>query len=119
VGRPWAAAVRTVRTAARDVPAAGAEGGRQADGGHGRAVQVDSIKPVLKAPVTKRLILAYDEPLSNFAFKFNMRRYNMAPKLHEYLAKRDRRDKTRGLAGGGGGGGDGGDEEDDGEGSRV
>jgi len=41
----------------------------------GEAVQVDPIKPVLKAPGTKRLILQSDEPLSNFAFKFNLRRY--------------------------------------------
>jgi len=39
------------------------------------AVQVDPIKPTLKAPGTKRLKLKHDEPLSNFAFKFNLRRY--------------------------------------------
>jgi hypothetical protein len=39
-------------------------------------VQVDSIKPVLKAPITKRLKLKIDGPLSSFAFKFNLRRYN-------------------------------------------
>jgi hypothetical protein len=38
-------------------------------------VHVDPIKPTLKAPRTKRLKLKYDEPLSNFAFKFNLRRY--------------------------------------------
>jgi hypothetical protein len=38
--------------------------------------QVDPIKPTLKAPGTKRLNLLYDKPLSNFAFKFNLRRYN-------------------------------------------
>jgi len=32
-------------------------------------------KPVLKAPETERLRLQYDEPLSNFAFEFNVRRY--------------------------------------------
>jgi len=31
---------------------------------------------VLIAAGSKRLILKYDEPLSNFAFKFNLRRYN-------------------------------------------
>jgi len=41
----------------------------------GRAVQVDPIKPTLKAPVNKRLKLEYDELLSRFAFKFNLRRY--------------------------------------------
>jgi len=39
-------------------------------------VQVDPIKPALKAPGTKRLKLIYDGPLSNFAFNFNLRRYN-------------------------------------------
>ena len=43
---------------------------------HGRAVQVDPIKPALKAPGTKRLELIYDGPLSNFAFNFNLRRYS-------------------------------------------
>ena len=32
----------------------------------------------MKAPGTKRLKLQYDEPPSNFAFKFNLRRYNKA-----------------------------------------
>ena len=41
----------------------------------GRAVQVDAIKPTLKAPGTNLLTLNYDERLSNFAFKFNLRRY--------------------------------------------
>ena len=41
-------------------------------------MQVDSIKPTLKAPGIKRLKLKYDEPLSNFAFKFNLRRYSAA-----------------------------------------
>ena len=40
-----------------------------------RAVQVDPIQPALKAPGTERLKLIYDGPLSNFAFKFNLRRY--------------------------------------------
>ena len=43
----------------------------------GRAVQVDPIKPIWKAPKTKRLKLKYDEPPSKFAFKFNVRRYNV------------------------------------------
>ena len=34
------------------------------------------MKPVLNLPGTKRLKLRYDEPLSNFAFDFNLRRYN-------------------------------------------
>jgi hypothetical protein len=32
-------------------------------------------KPVLKAPIVQRLKLQYDEPLSNFAFNFNLCRY--------------------------------------------
>jgi hypothetical protein len=42
----------------------------------GKAVQVDPIKPTLKAPGAKRLKLNCDEPLSNFAFNFNLRRYS-------------------------------------------
>jgi hypothetical protein len=51
------------------------------DAGRGRAVQVDSIKfRVESAPgvCNQRLILYYDEPLSNFAFKFNLRCYAVA-----------------------------------------
>ena len=40
-----------------------------------KAVQVDPVKPTLKAPGTKRLKLKYDELLSNFAFPSNLRRY--------------------------------------------
>ena len=43
-----------------------------------KAVQVDPIKPTLKAPGTKRLKLKHDKVLSSFAFKFNLRRYNPA-----------------------------------------
>jgi len=38
-------------------------------------VQIDPIKPTLKAPGSKRLKLNCDELLSSFAFKFNVRRY--------------------------------------------
>ena len=41
-------------------------------------MQVDPIKPKLKPPGTKRLKLKNDEPLSNFALKFNLRRYSKA-----------------------------------------
>jgi len=34
---------------------------------------------MLKAPEIKRLKLKYDEPLSIFAFSFNLRRYSMGP----------------------------------------
>jgi hypothetical protein len=40
-------------------------------------VQVDPIKPTLKAPGIKLFKLKYDKPLPNFAFKFNLRRYAM------------------------------------------
>jgi len=43
---------------------------------HGRAVQVDPINPTLKAPVSKRLKVNFNIPLSSFAFKFNLRRYS-------------------------------------------
>jgi hypothetical protein len=39
-------------------------------------VQVEPIKPALKAPGTKRLTLNYDEVLSSSAFNFNLRRCN-------------------------------------------
>ena len=51
----------------------GPPGGCPAD--QGEAVQVGPIKPTLKAPGTKRSKPEYDEPLSNIAFKFNVRRY--------------------------------------------
>jgi hypothetical protein len=43
-----------------------------------RAVQVDPIKPKLKPPGITRLKLIYDVPVSNFAFKFNLRHYKRA-----------------------------------------
>jgi hypothetical protein len=42
------------------------------------------MKPTLKAPGTKRLKLKCDEPLSNFAFNFNLRRYTMLTSLWCY-----------------------------------
>jgi hypothetical protein len=36
------------------------------------------MKPTLKAPRAKRLKLKYDEPLSDFAFNFNLRCYTTA-----------------------------------------
>jgi hypothetical protein len=46
--------------------------------GPGNTVQVDPIKPTLKAPATKHLTLEYDKLLSNVGFKFNLRRYTQA-----------------------------------------
>jgi hypothetical protein len=39
-------------------------------------VQVDAIKPTLKASGTKRLKLKCEELLSDTAFNFNLRRYS-------------------------------------------
>jgi hypothetical protein len=39
-------------------------------------VQLDPIKPTLKAPGPQRLKLEPDGPLSNFAFNFNLCRCN-------------------------------------------
>ena len=39
-------------------------------------MQVDTIRPTLKAPGAKRLKLIYDASLATFAFKFQLRRYN-------------------------------------------
>ena len=39
-------------------------------------MQVDPVKPTLKALGIKLLKLNYDEPLSKFAFKLNLRRYS-------------------------------------------
>ena len=50
-------------------------------------MQVDPIKPTLKAPGSKRLKLDYDEPLLNFAFKFNLRRCNEACMANPDIAR--------------------------------
>ena len=47
-------------------------------------MQLDPIKPTLKAPGTKCLKLKYDKLLSNFAFKFKLRRYTM---VYDYTLK--------------------------------
>jgi len=41
----------------------------------GAAVQLEPMKPVLRAPRSMPLKLIYDGPLSNLAFNFNLRRY--------------------------------------------
>ena len=38
-------------------------------------MQIDPVRPVLKAPGTKRLKLKYNETSLNFAFKFDLRRF--------------------------------------------
>jgi hypothetical protein len=49
-------------------------------------VQVDSIEPTLKAPGIKRLKLKCDIPLTNVAFKFNLRQYTKAATVAEMEA---------------------------------
>ena len=44
-------------------------------------MQVDPIKPTLKAPGSKRLNPFFYELLSSFAFKSNLRRYTWDPKI--------------------------------------
>ena len=58
----------------------GAAGAGRAHQEPGWAVQVDPIKPTLKAPGTYRLILEYDQLFSKFAFNCNLRRYNLVDK---------------------------------------
>ena len=41
-------------------------------------MQIDPIKPTLKAPGARCLKLKYDAPLENTAFKFKLRRYMKA-----------------------------------------
>ena len=63
--------VRADQRAGRGVPG----GGRAAPG---RAVQVEAIKPMLKPPGTKLLILKCDVLVSTSAFTFKLRRYTLA-----------------------------------------
>jgi len=56
----------------------------------GRAVQVDPMKPMLKALGTKRLKLWHDEPPSTFAFKFNLRRYTKAQRVEVFGKIKDK-----------------------------
>ena len=43
--------------------------------GHGEAVQVDRVETSVESASFQRMKLLYDEPLSNAAFNFNLRRY--------------------------------------------
>ena len=49
-------------------------------------MQVDPIKPKLKAPGSWRLKLQYDEPPSTFAFKFYLRRFTTETTLRAEIA---------------------------------
>ena len=67
------------------VVAAAAEGPRDDPRAPGEAVQLAPIKPTLKPPGTERLKPKCDDPLSNFAFSFNLRCYSLDA-LDELLA---------------------------------
>jgi len=71
------AAMRRPRRLA-DVP------GQRRQSQHGRAMQVDPMKPKLKPPRTKRLKLEYDGLLSEFGFKFNLRKFGFKFNLRRY-----------------------------------
>ena len=45
-------------------------------------MQVDPVKPELKAPGSKRLKPKCDNPPSNFAFNLKLRRYILAELMH-------------------------------------
>ena len=51
----------------------------------GEAVQVDPIKTCVEiAYIFLRVKLSFDEPLSNFAFEFNLRRYSLVVSLNRF-----------------------------------
>ena len=66
----------------------------------GKEVQVDPMRPKLKPPGIKRLKLGYDGLLSNFGFKFNLRRYNLAAGQFGFVSRAapDPRDKVGGCS---------------------
>jgi hypothetical protein len=66
-------------------------------GCRGGAVQVAPIKPALKAPVTKRLKLKCDEPLLNFAFNSNLRRYTAEGHLNVLIWAREHHCRWDGI----------------------
>ena len=53
----------------------------------GKAVQVDPIKPTLKPNGTKRWKLGHEKLLSKFAFKFNLRCYNVGFTVLNYTTQ--------------------------------
>ena len=50
-------------------------------------MQVEPIKPTLKAPGSKRLKLEHGKLLSIFAFNFNLRRYSVVREHEDELEK--------------------------------
>jgi hypothetical protein len=82
----------------RGVPHVRAPRGGPGGGGQpSRAVQVDPIKSTLKAPGTKRLKLKHDEVHTSFAFKINLRRYNLAAELEQAEEEEEDHARGRGL----------------------
>jgi len=65
----------------------------------GRSVQVEPMKYILTAPGIKRLKLKHGVPLSKFAFKFDLRRYN--PRAVLIGGQTNDQDNATALAGGG------------------
>jgi hypothetical protein len=57
------------------------------------------MKPTLTAPGSKRLRLKYDQLLSNFAFKFNLRRYNVAEQVKPVSKADAEKEKAMAKAG--------------------
>jgi hypothetical protein len=53
----------------------------------GKTVQIDPIKPTLKASGTKRLALNCDDPLSSLGFNFNLRRYTAASPTRSWTTR--------------------------------
>ena len=95
---------RTCPTVPQGEAEPGAAAHEAGPGGHdrGRAVQADPIKPTSKAPGTKRLKLICDDPLSSFAYKFNLRRYIKAQAVDSgEVADGDGHEQKNGLGGGG------------------
>ena len=75
----------------------GAQGGHHRSvPGQGEAVQVEPMKPTLKAPGTERWKLKHSELLSNFAFRINLRRYI---KVRDMLLKEFRELRHAGAEG--------------------
>ena len=60
-------------------------------------LQVDpTMKPTLKAPLSKRLNLEHDNLLSDFAFSFNLRRYSQVS-IRDYVTQTGGKMLGRGL----------------------
>ena len=50
-------------------------------------MQIDPLKPTLKAPDSNRLKLEHEKTLSNFTFTFNLRRFSLVAKALERAAR--------------------------------